>query len=253
MITRKEKPDLILLDILLPKKNGLEVLKEMQADPELQKIPVIAISNSGEQNEIDQAKTLGATDFLIKAIFDSNDVVKKVEEALGHSIAAGNPSTILPINQVSRQVAVEDTIVTTPDTSKPAPVTPTTTSSSLGKTILIVEDDKFLRELATQKLRAEGFQVLEAENGEEALEMMQAKDPSLVILDLILPGIDGFQVLTKIKSEPKWASLPVIILSNLGQEDDIAKAKSLGATDYLVKAHFSFGEIIKKIKTVLGM
>jgi DNA-binding response OmpR family regulator len=119
------------------------------------------------------------------------------------------------------------------------------------KTILIIEDDKFLRELITQKLIKEGYETSEAIDGEEGIKKIKEEKPSLILLDLILPGIDGFEVLSQTKEDPAISSIPVIILSNLGQKEDIERGLKLGAVDYLIKAHFTPGEIIEKIKNIL--
>jgi len=121
----------------------------------------------------------------------------------------------------------------------------------MAKTILIIEDDKFLRELITRKLLNEAYEVSEAVDGEEGIKKIKEEKPDLILLDLILPGIDGFEVLSKKKEDPALASIPVIILSNLGQKDDVEKGLKMGAVDYLIKAHFTPGEIIEKIKVVL--
>lgn len=117
--------------------------------------------------------------------------------------------------------------------------------------IVIVEDDKFLRELIVQKVRKEGYEVVEAINGKEGVAKAKAEKPDLVLLDLILPGIDGFEVLRQIKEDAETSAIPVVILSNLGQKDDVERGMKLGASDYLVKAHFTPGEILAKIKTIL--
>lgn len=121
------------------------------------------------------------------------------------------------------------------------------------KKILIVEDDKFLRELIARKVIKEGFNVSEAIDGEEGIKKIKEEKPDMVLLDLILPGIDGFEVLSRMKEDPALSSIPVIILSNLGQKEDIEKGLKLGAVDYLIKAHFTPGEIIEKIKAHLGI
>jgi DNA-binding response OmpR family regulator len=121
----------------------------------------------------------------------------------------------------------------------------------MEKPILLVEDDKFLRELMVQKLAKEGYQVVEAVDGEEGVKKAKEGNPGLVLLDLILPGIDGFEVLTKIKADPLTSAIPVIILSNLGQREDVERGMNLGASDYLIKAHFTPGEIIEKIKNII--
>lgn len=121
----------------------------------------------------------------------------------------------------------------------------------MAKKILIIEDDKFLRELIAQKILKEGYDIVEAIDGEKGAEVVKKEIPDLVLLDLILPGIDGFEVLAKMKADPKTANIPVIILSNLGQKDDIEKGLEMGANDYLIKAHFTPAEIIEKIQSVL--
>ncbi|MDD5750255.1 MAG: response regulator [Candidatus Pacebacteria bacterium] len=119
--------------------------------------------------------------------------------------------------------------------------------------ILIVEDDKFLRELMVRKLSTEqGFEVSSTVDGESGLKTMKEIKPDLVLLDLILPGIGGFEVLARMKDDISLASVPVIILSNLGQQDDVEKGLKLGAVDYMVKAHFTPNEIIEKVRQVLA-
>jgi len=121
----------------------------------------------------------------------------------------------------------------------------------MEKRILIIEDDKFLRELIIKKLNNEGYEALGAVDGEEGLEKVKKENPDLILLDLILPGIDGFEVLSKIKEDVALSSIPVIILSNLGQREEVEKGLKMGAVDYMIKAHFTPGEITEKIKTVL--
>jgi len=121
----------------------------------------------------------------------------------------------------------------------------------MARTILIIEDDKFLRELIAQKLIKEGFEISEAVDGEEGMKKVKEEKPDLVLLDLILPGVDGFEVLARIKEDPVLAAIPVIILSNLGQKEDVERGLKLGAVDYLIKAHFTPGEIIEKVKNIL--
>ncbi|MDD4062391.1 MAG: response regulator [Candidatus Pacebacteria bacterium] len=117
--------------------------------------------------------------------------------------------------------------------------------------ILVVEDDKFLRELITQKLAREGYDVVGAVDGEDGVVKVKENKPDIVLLDLILPGIDGFEVLAKIKEDEELSDIPVIILSNLGQRDDVDRGIKLGATDFLIKAHFTPSEIIEKIEAVM--
>lgn len=121
----------------------------------------------------------------------------------------------------------------------------------MSKRILVIEDDKFLRELISQKLSQEGYDVIEAIDGEEGIKKVREENPELVLLDLILPGIDGFEVLGQMRESQPPVNIPVIILSNLGQKEDVERGLKLGAIDYLIKAHFTPGEIVEKIKTIL--
>ncbi len=121
----------------------------------------------------------------------------------------------------------------------------------MKKRILIIEDEKYLSFLLTKSLIEEGFEVEEVTLGEAGLKKMKEQQFDLVLLDLLLPGIDGFKVLTEMKKDPKLTSLPVIIVSNLGQKDDIERAKNLGATEYFIKANVSLSEIVDKIKNIL--
>jgi DNA-binding response OmpR family regulator len=122
----------------------------------------------------------------------------------------------------------------------------------MAKKILIVEDDRFLRELMSKKLSQENFVVVEAVDGTEGLQKAKEEKPDLILLDLILPGMDGFEVLTRLKQEPNLSSIPVLILSNLGQKEEVERGLKLGAVDYLIKAHFTPSEIIEKVRGILG-
>jgi len=121
----------------------------------------------------------------------------------------------------------------------------------MAENILIIEDDAFLRELLGKKLSSSGYNVSEAIDGKKGLELVDAIKPDLVLLDLLLPGVDGFEVLEKIKANPMTASIPVIILSNLGQKEDVDKGLKLGAADYMIKAQFTPEEIILKVQEIL--
>lgn len=118
----------------------------------------------------------------------------------------------------------------------------------MNKKILLVEDDKFLRDLFAKKLKSEDYEVAESVDGESGLIKAKEISPDLILLDLILPGIDGFSFLKKIKEDLALNQIPVIILSNLSQEEDVKKALELGATDFIIKANFTPSEIIEKIR-----
>jgi two-component system OmpR family response regulator len=114
--------------------------------------------------------------------------------------------------------------------------------------VLVVEDDDFLSLACKDKLEREGFEVILAHNGADGLEKITSEKPDLVLLDVALPEKTGFEVLDSIKKDDKLKNIPVIIISNLGQESDIIKGKKLGAVDYLVKASISMKKMIARVK-----
>ncbi len=119
------------------------------------------------------------------------------------------------------------------------------------KKVLIVEDDEFLRSLNAKRLETEGLKVVVAVDGQSALDLIPKEMPNLIFLDLLLPGIDGFEVLKRIKADLKTKDIPVVVFSNLGQKEDIEKAHNLGAEDFLVKANFTLDDVVTKIKEIL--
>lgn len=121
----------------------------------------------------------------------------------------------------------------------------------MAQKILIIEDDKFLTQLLSKKLQKENFETAIAFDGKEALKKVVEDHFDLIILDLLLPEIDGFEVLKRIKENEKTKNIPVLILSNLGQKEEIQQGLKLGATDYMVKANFTPNEVIEKVKLLL--
>jgi len=121
-----------------------------------------------------------------------------------------------------------------------------------ARRILLAEDDRFLRKAAEAQLRQHGFTVVAAVDGEEALGLARAERPDLVLLDLIMPKMQGFEVLKTLKQDPATADIPVIVLSNLGQDRDVQQAMELGAVAYYIKAHVSLHDLVKKIEAALA-
>lgn len=121
----------------------------------------------------------------------------------------------------------------------------------MAKKVLIVEDDEFLRSLTAKRLEKEGYEVVVAVDGESANGIAVANKPDLILLDLLLPGLDGFEVLKRARADEVTKTTPIIVFSNLGQREDIEKAKGLGANDFLIKANFTLDDVIEKINTTL--
>jgi DNA-binding response OmpR family regulator len=118
--------------------------------------------------------------------------------------------------------------------------------------ILVADDEQFITMAYSDGLQRAGFTVVVAHNGEEAYQQIVAEKPDLVLLDLIMPKMNGFEVLKHVKSDPALQATPVVILSNLSQDTDAAEVKRLGALDFIVKSNISLAELIVRIKQILG-
>jgi len=119
------------------------------------------------------------------------------------------------------------------------------------KTILIVEDDTMISAMYQTKLSAEGLEVLVADNGVDGLRLADDKKPDLILLDVIMPQMDGFAVLAELQKNIKTKKIPVILLTNLGTEEDQQKGKELGATDYIVKSSLTPEQVSDKVKKMI--
>ena len=120
------------------------------------------------------------------------------------------------------------------------------------KTILLVEDDQFLVDIYLTKLKEAGFLVETSADGEDCLKKLKEKKFDLLVLDLVLPKLDGREVLRIIKEDPELKTIPVIVLSNLGQKEEVEKEIKAGAAQYLIKAHFTPSEVANEIKKILN-
>ncbi len=121
------------------------------------------------------------------------------------------------------------------------------------KKILLVEDDKFLSEMYATKLTESGFEMEAAFDGDEGLAKVDSFKPNLILLDIVLPKKDGFEILKTIRSNEALKGIFVIALTNLGQKEEVEKGLSLGANDYVIKAHFTPTEVVAKVKKMLGI
>ncbi len=208
-----EMPDLVLLDMMLPTLSGYEILEAKQKLLAIKDIPVIVISNSGQPVELDRILALGVKDYLIKVQFSPKEVIDKVRKLLG---------------------------VATPEAASEG-------QKLKGKVVMMVEDDEFLGDLLARKLVKEGAELVHALNGADAFSRLEQKIPDVMTLDMILPGMSGYEILEKLKADPKYAQIPVLMLTNLSQKEDIEKTQKLGVKEFLVKSLYTLDEIIEKI------
>ena len=212
----ESKPDLVLLDVALPTLGGFDILDKLKEEKLLPDLPIIIISNSGQSVEIERAKDAGVRDYLIKVNFSPEEVLEKVKLVL----------------EEERKESKEET-------------------SIAADHILLVEDDTILADALERKFTQKGCQVFRANNASEAKKVLTEYRIDLILLDIILPDVDGFQFLRELKKDEKIKDIPVIIISNLGQEEEIEKGKQAGAADYIVKADTVPSDILKKVEDLL--
>ena len=120
-----------------------------------------------------------------------------------------------------------------------------------AKKVLVVEDEKFLSNLLKVRMEREGFSVLQAYDGEEGMKMLKEQQPSLVVLDLVMPKMSGFEFLERMSMDPQVGRIPVVVASNLGQDSDIEKAKRFGVVDYFVKAQIPIDQLATVLKGII--
>lgn len=213
------EPDLILLDLLLPHKSGYELLHDLKVENRVPKLPVIVFSNSGQPAEVERILAMGAREVLTKVNFDPSDVVDQIQ-------------LFFEGGSVKKNENIQG-------------------GQSMATHILIVEDDPFIGELEIRKFRSEGFDVHHAIDAEQALVILQERVIDIVLLDIMLPGKDGLTFLKELRAIPDFVTLPVIIASNLGQQEEIDAGRAAGATDYIIKANFMPSEIVSKVQKII--
>ncbi len=220
----KDRPNIVLIDVALPVVGGLSFLTQKQKD--LEKIPVIAVLGEQDPTLIDNLLSLGVKDYLVKDSFDVDEAAEKIIQNSGIDRSAPKSSGAESPARVPGQLA--------------------------GKTIMWVEDDEFLSEIIRKKLSTEGCKLMRAARGEEAIDLVKSSTPDLILLDIILPGMNGLQVLKALKADPQTQNIPVIMLSNLDQPSDRNMASQQGALDFFVKATVSLDDVVSKIRGVLA-
>ena len=224
------RPDMIILDLNIEGVNSFTVFESLRNNPDqsIAITPVIIATEGGDLLQISRAIKLGVKDYFVKGTFDVSQVVQKVKKHIDE---------ISPLNVAQEHAQ--------------SPKTTEATAAPVPK-VLIVEDDKFLRDLASQKLSKEKLNVISAVDGEQGILVAEREIPDVVLLDILLPGIDGFEVLRRIRANPLLNNTKVAMLSNFGQREDIEKALKIGANQFLVKANYTLDEIVEEVKKMLA-
>ncbi len=220
-LIRETKPDLVLLDIMLPGLKGFAILEKLyKEDRILPALPVIIISNSGDSIEVERALKMGVRDYLIKVNFNPNEVIEKVKNVLKAEADNGK-------RKAKKVKAAKE------------------------RKILLVEDDTILSDALERKFIEKKYTVFKAFNASLARKILEANAIDAILLDLVLPDEHGLSFLKELKKSGRSKNIPVIIISNLGQQEEIHQGIEAGAVDYIVKTNTVPGEIFEKVEALL--
>lgn len=233
-------PALLLLDMMLPGRDGFWVMEELGRQAIMPALPVVVISNSGQPVEVERALRLGARDYLIKVNFDPQEVLIKIKNVLS-TPALAPVAAPPPTNQEPSRVLPPQSEIPTMAGGDPL----------RNAHLLIIEDDLFILDMLKAKLEQAVGKVSIAHDTDEAMKVLAAGPLDLILLDILLPKKDGFTFLKELKASPEYKTIPVVILSNLGQKEERERGLALGAVDYIIKADSSPLEIINRSREVL--
>ncbi len=205
-------PHLILVDVVLPGMDGYQILEKKQAETLLAKIPVFLLSTQGVPINMARVPQGAVREFILDLHADTREIIRRVNRLFGYPDSSAEEST------------------------------------GTKKKLVWVEDDKLIGTILSKKLIASGFDLFHAKNGQDALQYLSENVPDAIVLDLLMPGMSGFDILQKVKADPRLKTVPSMILSNLNKQSDIERAKVLGAQKFLVKAAASLDQIVQEVR-----
>ncbi len=235
----EKSPDMILLDIILPGKDGYEILEEIRQKPMFETTPVIMLTSRDGLFDKLKGKVSSANEYLTKP-FQPEELLTVVRK---HFAINKSESLIDYIdNDTDKSATISQKII--------SEETPITSSNNLKAKILIVEDSLVTRKVIARTLVARGYEVFEAKNSFEALAGIEQKNPDLILLDIILPGKDGYEILEEIKQKPMFEETPVVMLTSRDGLFDKIKGKVSGANEYLTKP-FQPDELLTVVRKYL--
>lgn len=215
---QRELPDVILLDVVLPQLGGFEVCRRLKHDPATASIHILMITCLTEREHRDKAVESGADDFLTKPI-DPGTVLYRVQRAFNAIQGIANES-----EKATKKW--NSTVMEAPSVRIP-PIPP-------GR-ILVVDDDDKSRCLLRDLLAARGHHITEAVNGEEALDTVRREHPDVILLDVVMPGMSGFEVCRRLKADPATAMIHILLITSLTERKHRMKGIECGANDFLTK------------------
>lgn len=227
------KPEFVLLDMILPDMDGFEILEAIKKDNATKDIPVYVFSNLSSKEDIDRATSLGAAGFLTKSNFTPSQLAEKLKQIVGEKT-------------VSPPRLKEDV-----PAGSSASATPVEKKESNGHKVLVIEDEDIFIQMFGDKLKQEGFDVVSAKNGKWGLKEAEKGGFDCILIDMMMPAMNGYEAIRELRASEKTKSTPIIILSNSALDSEVSKALELGASEYYVKTQITPGEVADKVKELI--
>lgn len=228
-LTKKEKVDIILLDLIIPKLSGFDVIKGIREEQHDAEVKIIVFSNLSQKEDRDKAIKLGANGFVVKSDFTPSALVKEVQRQMNQFDEEKKNATRISDSHSDKKEVVGE-----------------------KKRVLMIEDENVFVEMFGDKLRQDGFEVDVAIDGTSGLKKAMAGKHDLFVIDMILPGISGDEIVAKIKLEDSVKNVPIIIFSASVDSDQEKKMKELGANEFFMKTQLIPSDLSKKVAEMLG-
>lgn len=226
-LAKAKKPDLILLDLVLPKMDGYKVLQKLRTDQGTRGIKIYILSNLGQNGEINKGFEDGADGYMVKANLTPSQLVENVEKIFdGQSVGVKRRVVALTPAEKAKKEVIRDN----------------------GVSILLIEDEEAIIEMYKLRLAKGGFRVEIAKNGAWGIKRAKEKKFDVIIMDMVMPAMNGYRAIKELKTDAKTKDVPIIVLSNSAQDKDVERAREFGAACYLLKSGITPARLVKEIE-----
>lgn len=225
------KPDVVILDMVLPDMDGFEILEAIKKEPEIKGIPVYVFSNLSAKEDIDRATSLGAAGFMTKSSFTPTQLAEEVKKMVSQKELSPKAPALPDISAAQAMPAEKQKIN--------------------GKKVLIIEDEDIFIEMFGDRLKSEGFEVVAAKNGKWGLKEAEQGGFDCILMDMMMPAMNGFEAIQELRNNENTKNIPIIILSNSALDSEVKKALDLGASAHHIKTQITPGEVAEEVKELV--
>ena len=227
-LAEKERPDLVLLDLVLPGLDGFQVLKKLREGEATKKIKVFILSNLGQSDEVKRGMNFGANGYFVKADLTPSQLTQKVNALFAEQKT--------PAGGKKAERRMEE---------------PRPAAGEKSEKILLIEDEEAIVNMYKLRFENEGYRLTAAKNGAWGIKLARQKKFDLILLDMVMPALGGCEALKILKADPATTDTPIIILSNSAQDKDIERVKKLGAAACLLKSAITPAKLVKEAEKIL--